>query len=508
LSSIATDGASRLKDRHAGVDVLRSSQMSDADLREVLRLCSGTAVQAADGGVVLQGPHDALQLGRLPASLRVVLDRLAHGGGTGRELLALHRATSEHAKPTEVIAFLGRLARGDRLCRTLEHHGAPLLTARSPDASRGHWATSPEPTTVLQLSRFVRLYREGRELWLESPLALAKVVLHDRRIAALLHDLGPPTAVSELLERGELPAAVVGAALGMLVVGGLVCRVPPLGASEEDVEPARGALWDPVELLAHHHARSDPSGPPLGKTHPFVDRFDPLPVLAPPRGRSGVELPRLDLEALRRSDPPLVEVMESRRSLRRHGVEPITLEALGELLYRTLRVRTLEPAAGRTHAGRSDRPYPSAGACHPLEAYVAVDRCSGLAPGLHCYDPQHHALHRVEPPAQAPADALEGLLDDAMHASGAAARPQVLLVLTARFGRSAWVYGRLSHRLVLQEVGVAFQSLYLAATAMGLAACALGRGSASRFATLTGLDPRVEASVGEMMLGSRPSEPA
>jgi SagB-type dehydrogenase family enzyme len=483
--------------------------MSDADLREVFRLCPGTTIQASDGGVVLQGPHDALQLGRIPASLRVVLDRLAHGSGTGRELLALYQATSEHAKPTEVIAFLGRLARADRLCRTLEHHGAPLLTARSPDASRGHWATSPDPTAMLQLSRFARLYREGNELWLESPLAPAKVVVHDRRVAALLHDLASPTTAAELLERGgELPPAVVGATLGMLVVGGLLCRVPPGGTNDEDVEPTRGALWDPVELLAHHHARSDPSGPSLGKTHPFADRFDPLPVLAPLRGRSRVELPQLDLELLRRRDPPLVEVMEARRSLRRHGVEPITLEALGELLYRTLRVRTLEPTVGRSHPGRSDRPHPSAGACHPLEAYVAVDRCSGLAPGLHCYDPQHHALARVDPPAQAPADALEGLLDDAMHASGAATRPQVLLVLTARFGRSAWVYGRLSHRLVLQEVGVVFQSLYLAATAMGLAACALGRGSASRFAALTGLDPRVEASVGEMMLGSRPADPA
>jgi oxazoline/thiazoline dehydrogenase len=480
----------------------------DGELREVFRLCAQATVQAEPrGAVTLDGPSGPLRLGPLPPSLRAVLDALAHAGATGPELLALHRATSSLAAPTEVIAFLGRLARADRLCRTLEHQGAPLLTARSTDASRGRWGTSPAPTAVLQLSRFTRIHREGHALGLESPLAIAKVVLHDRRLAALLHDLGPPTAVAELLARAELPPPVVGAVLGMLLVGGLVCRVPPGGRPEEDVEPAHGALWDPVELLAHHHARSDPFAPPLGKTFPFADRCDPPPVLTPPRSEPAIALPHPDLALRRRTDPPLAEVMETRRSLRDHGAEPIALAALGELLHRTLRVRASEPPDGRTHAGRSDRPYPSAGACYPLEAYVAVSRCLGLAPGLHAYDPLHHALHRIDPPAHAPAGTLEGLFDDAMHASGAAARPQLLLVLTARFGRTAWVYGPLAHRLVLQEVGVVLQSLYLAATAMGLAACALGRGSASRFAALTGLDPRQEASVGEMMIGSRPPEP-
>jgi SagB-type dehydrogenase family enzyme len=82
-----------------------------------------------------------------------------------------------------------------------------------------------------------------------------------------------------------------------------------------------------------------------------------------------------------------------------------------------------------------------------------------------------------------------------------------VVVLAARFGRTAYAYGRLAHRLVLQEVGVVMQSIHLAATAMGLAACALGRGSSSRFAQLTGLDPRVETSVGEIMLGSAPPAP-
>jgi hypothetical protein len=47
------------------------------------------------------------------------------------------------------------------------------------------------------------------------------------------------------------------------------------------------------------------------------------------------------------------------------------------------------------------------------------------------------------------------------------------------------------------------QTLYLVATSMGLAPCALGSGDADRAARAFGLDWLVESSVGELALGSR-----
>lgn len=475
--------------------------MSDGDPREVLRLRADTTVEAeARGEVVLRAPHASLSLGRPGPGLRAVIDRLAGAGGTARELLELHRAASTGEKPTEAIALVQRLARAGRLARSLEHGGTVLLVAHAPDASRGQWATAPEPDAVLQLSRFASIRREGEMLVLESPLASARIELHDRRVTALLHDLTRPTPADVVIGRSKLPPELAGTVLGMLVVAGLVSRATAGGQAPEDAEPGPG-MWDPIELAAHHRARHElPGDAPIGKTFPFVGRFEPLPVVAPPRGLERVELPRPDLVALARRDPPLCNAMEGRRSQRRQGDVPIDIEALGELLFRTLRVRTVLPPTEADRQGRSDRPYPSAGACHPLEAYVAVARCRGLAPGLWHYHPQQHALYRMD----VPAEQLEELLHDAMRASGADAPPQLLVVLSARFGRTAWVYGRLTRRFVLQEVGVVFQSVYLVATAMGLAACALGRGSSTRFAQATGLDPRVEASVGEIMLGSAP----
>jgi hypothetical protein len=45
--------------------------------------------------------------------------------------------------------------------------------------------------------------------------------------------------------------------------------------------------------------------------------------------------------------------------------------------------------------------------------------------------------------------------------------------------------------------------MYLAATAMGLAPCALGAGDSDLFARATGIDYYAETSVGEFLLGSR-----
>jgi hypothetical protein len=41
---------------------------------------------------------------------------------------------------------------------------------------------------------------------------------------------------------------------------------------------------------------------------------------------------------------------------------------------------------------------------------------------------------------------------------------------------------------------------------MGLAPCALGTGDSATFSAATGIDPLVESSVGEFMLGTRPRD--
>ena len=88
-------------------------------------------------------------------------------------------------------------------------------------------------------------------------------------------------------------------------------------------------------------------------------------------------------------------------------------------------------------------------------------------------------------------------------------QPQLVILIAARFGRVTWKYESMAYALVLKHVGVLFQTMYLVATAMGLAPCALGGGNSDAFAAATGLDYYAEPTVGEFILGSRrPSDAA
>jgi SagB-type dehydrogenase family enzyme len=184
---------------------------------------------------------------------------------------------------------------------------------------------------------------------------------------------------------------------------------------------------------------------------------------------------------------------------------PLTASQLGEFLYRVGRVKERWQVEVATPHGplRMDfapRPYPGGGALYELELYPGVNACEGLAPGLYHYDPLRHGLERL---SCRTAD-VERLLQDAGWSTEIPAeRLQVLLVIAARFARVAWKYAAMAYATILKHVGVLYQTMYLAATAMGLAPCAVGCGNADLFAEAAGTNYYAETSVGEFLLGSR-----
>jgi SagB-type dehydrogenase family enzyme len=101
---------------------------------------------------------------------------------------------------------------------------------------------------------------------------------------------------------------------------------------------------------------------------------------------------------------------------------------------------------------------------------------------------------------------LETLLAGAKFAMGAPAAPQILITIAARFGRVSWKYSSVAYSLILKDVGVLLQTLYLMATDMGLGGCAIGTNNIDLFAKMTGIEFHIEGSVGEFALG-RGSEP-
>jgi SagB-type dehydrogenase family enzyme len=307
------------------------------------------------------------------------------------------------------------------------------------------------------LSRFAYLRREGDEFVLESPRVPARVVLRNADLAgAIAGDLAGP-----LLQAGFLEEA---------------------GATE----PAALATWEFHDLLFHTRSRMGRAPGSIGGTYRFEGRFPPLAALKPPMSGERIALYRPDLEKLAREDSPFTRVLEARRSLRDASARALTCGQLGEFLYRTAHIQEIRDARPQQLL---QRPYPAGGAIHELEFYVAVHACEGLAAGLYHYHAGEHAFYRLA--------ATEAQLRQLLDLEPV---PHALIILAARFGRIMWKYEGMAYRLILLDAGVAMQTMYLVATAMNLAPCALGNGDPALFAAAAGLDPLEETSVGEFTL--------
>jgi SagB-type dehydrogenase family enzyme len=376
-----------------------------------------------------------------------------------------------------------------------EHHAAVL----EPQSERAPLPLGGAPLTGMRvLSRFASLRREGSTLVLESPCAHARFQVRSPEAVGLLARLAEPGDAATLA-RESPPWA--GALLHALDGTGFLTACTEAGETAEDADPSL-ATWEFHDLLFHQRSRLGRHGFPMGGVYPFPD--GPPPALKPlPRGeRIPLAVPAPDRLG---RDAPLSAVMDERRSVREYGAEPITLTQLGEFLHRVgrvVRTRTVSLDLGeRTIPVEfAHRPYPSGGALYETELYVAARSCTDLARGFHYYAPREHALVTLSGSGAE----VDALLSDASRASGVPAETiQVEIVLAARFRRMAWKYRGITYAAILKNVGVILEAMYLAATAMGLAPCALGVGNPDLFAELAGTDPHEEGSVGEFLLGSR-----
>jgi SagB-type dehydrogenase family enzyme len=152
----------------------------------------------------------------------------------------------------------------------------------------------------------------------------------------------------------------------------------------------------------------------------------------------------------------------------------------------------------------TNRPYPNGGASYELELYITVNTCTGLERGIYHYDPVQHVLRKVQKDGQF----VEALLNDAWMSAAKLTTPQVLITYAPRFQRLSWKYRGMGYSASLKNVGALYQTMYLVATAMGLAPCGLGNGNAELFSKATGNDYYLESSTAEFMLGSLPASPA
>jgi SagB-type dehydrogenase family enzyme len=471
-----------------------ASSPGDVGCPELLRLRSGVFLAADGNGCdYLLARTSSYRLGTLTDAQRGLLRRLAENECSSVSLGAI-AGSGVNSDATEAESLVRRLRAGGWLNITVMGADGPAYTILP------HRRAAPEqaddPGAEMVLSRFAVMRRSGTDLLVESPRSWCSIAVHDPRVIGTLGALTRPRAAA-----GSLAAPP-----GERLLSDLAWALMVVEASGDEGTAFELRQWSPHELWFHMRSRA--VGVPdvqFGRTEWAAGLFDPLPARRLPVSPRGVDLARPDLDALRRDEATLTGVLEERRSIRRHDDErPITANQLGEFLYRAAGVRHLLTGVG---AEAVTGPNPSGGAVDELEFYLAIRLADGLAPGLYRYDRFGHRLEHVS----ASGRAVRKLIDAAQQATGGSGAstptypPQVLVLLAARFGRVGWSYQELAYSLILKHVGVTFQTMYCVATAMGLAPCALGAGDPYAFAEATRLDPVVEGTVGEFLLGSRPA---
>jgi SagB-type dehydrogenase family enzyme len=463
---------------------------------ETISVSKGVTLLADSGMCEIQAPAQCFRLTGLSPSLQDAMKCLFQGRSSERELLDMAASTQGLSAVPQFSYILDRLSASRLLCRTVSDENGSLATF-IPNGVR-RTARSFEQSDSFVLSRFALMRRAEDRMVLESPLGTATAVLLDARAVAVVSVFSKPRSMA------DLPALVRGTSIDACAVllrhlceAKLVGAAPLNGVSLEDSDP-RLVTWQFHDFLMHTRSRFGRHSGGYGGTYRFKSDIKPPPAVKERMSRDVVVLPRPDLASITGRDASLVECMERRRSITEQGALPIKLSELGEFLFRVAREREVYA----TENGEvSNRPYPSGGASYELEIYPCISQCQGAEPGLYQYRPREHELCRVC--ASNPNTDL--LLDFACHAANSEQRPQVLLIITARFPRVMWKYESVAYSLILKHVGVLYQSMYLVATAMRLAPRALGGGDSDLFAHTAGLDGLSESSVGEFMLNSFPS---
>src|SRR5215470_7933303 len=261
------------------------------------------------------------------------------------------------------------------------------------------------------------------------------------------------------------------------------------GSIPDDADPFRNRL-DPIALALHRAFN-------VGGYFPeMIDHTRPPAAEKDVRAAGSIDLER---EPLHGSETLPGQSLRARRSIRSYAVRPMEKVELASFLHLTARAHAVidTPDMGRL----SMRNYPSGGARYPLEVYPIVYNVESLDAGIYYYHPFHHRLVAIESePAYRDRlrEVVRRMMDRPADSPG---DPAVLLVVAAVFPRTCWKYRGVPYHLILQEVGALYQTMYLAATLLELAPCAVGAFPELAINELLQLDGREEAQVGLSVLG-------
>lgn len=174
-----------------------------------------------------------------------------------------------------------------------------------------------------------------------------------------------------------------------------------------------------------------------------------------------IALPEVKQEVLTKTN--VLDILKDRKSNRSYSEKSLTLEELSFLLWATQGVKEIR---GNNYA--TLRPVPSAGARHPFETYIAVNRVEGLKKGVYRYLAlTHELLFLFED------DNLENELSDLTLGQKFIGKSAVTFIWSVIPYRGEWRYSIVAHKPMLLDAGHVCQNLYIACEAVGCGTCAV-----------------------------------
>jgi SagB-type dehydrogenase family enzyme len=163
------------------------------------------------------------------------------------------------------------------------------------------------------------------------------------------------------------------------------------------------------------------------------------------------------------TDPFLLrDTLDNRQTIRDYSEDELFKWELSLMLHYTQGVREKKDQP-------NFRTVPSAGALHPFETILAINRVSGIEPGLYRYLPLDHALVR-EVCHAGDKDAVAS----ACRRSSLVTSSAVTFLWTAVPARMIWKFGSRGWRYLFIEAGHICENLYIISSALNLGVCAIG----------------------------------
>ncbi|MEW8144555.1 MAG: SagB family peptide dehydrogenase [Candidatus Thiodiazotropha endolucinida] len=345
------------------------------------------------------------------------------------------------------------------------------------------------PNKQYFLEECICIYPDDNTLVLECPPAWVRLSIRNERIFQELSQF------STTINQGSNTISKPGCDTES-VVNNFLLRIGIIHKSDS-YAAGKGKDLTMYETMFHLHTHKTPFAHNVG-AYILGDNSspndNPSPPFKDPMSDTCIHLSNIIRQTDQQSDTGFFDVLNKRKTIRTGSSQPISLSELALFLYRSFNNKDIKEKNGDI---LFRRPYPSGGARQELEIYVLANDVDKLDRGIYHYSSEKQALYILNKNEQL---IDEYILDAVSVMGGEAPPPNALLLMATRIRRLTTAYRGLSYRISLMNAGAALQTMYLIATAMKLAPCAIGSANTQLFELATGVEPFDELPIGGFAL--------